>query len=96
MCGQCPLVSKLPPPACSAISNAMVVDHKYKAVLLCFLLVAARRRPSKKSCHSIVIRMYDLRMTIFMIVIAEVIRTYDIAMTDSAIVDWSGMTLRMT
>ena len=40
--------------------------------------------------------MYDLRMTIFMIVIAEVIRTYDIAMTDSAIVDLSGMTLRMT
>jgi hypothetical protein len=36
--------------------------------------------------------MYDFRMTIFMIVIAEVIRTYDIAMTDSAIVDLSGMT----
>ena len=41
----------------------------------------------KKSCHSVVICTYDFRMTIFLIVIAEGIRTYDIAMTNSAIVD---------
>ena len=43
----------------------------------------------KKSCHSIVIRTYDLRLTIFLFVIGGVIRTYDNAMTFLAIKGWA-------
>ena len=43
------------------------------------------KTPQKKSCHSIVIRLYDLRLTIFLFVIGGVIPTYDNAMTFLAI-----------
>ena len=51
------------------------------------LLVVERVHHKKKSCHSIVIRLYDLRLTIFLFVIGGVIRTYDNAMTFLAIKD---------
>ena len=41
----------------------------------------------KKTCHSIVIRLYDLRLTIFLFVIGGVIPTYDNTMTFLAIKD---------
>jgi hypothetical protein len=49
----------------------------------------AQASRKKKSCHRVGHTTYDLCLTIFLFVIAEVIRTYDNAMTVLAIVDWA-------